>query len=844
MAELYHERRAIVAKENFDPNLLANERERKECACEWSPFDIETGYMCERRYVVRTIGLPHVPERASSAWFEALQASEKRDGVWLLVGGLRGITNANLFALAKEARPKKIWLVGSSPLEPIDAKYLDYSEDELGTLQREMTRESLRMKVSPIKRWNKFHRNWEGARNLRAFQELGIEVEYRACDTRFTEQIGALIREIEAVGDRITGFAFGAGWPGRDAAIELGVRSDGINGTLTKTNGLTFFLESLANHPLRFAVAFSSVSGRFGGNGQNCYTGQNDMSAKLIHAWRGRKPDCRFLCVEWGPWGDVGMASRPDIKGALVAAKILFLTKETGAPLFVNEFRAGLPEPEVLFVSWKYYDRFQPETTSNPKHVLTRVDASPAEVETVESEASSGSVVVDGESWEAREMRDCLGECALEDANLYFVTQPREYGALKAVGAARIAERQEEMARVMRRVAAWRQARGEREGDVLVILGVANEDENEDETRARDEGEEYFEAASTLEESGEYGKFEVALMAAPIDATPTRALVDALLAEAQGLSDDESEDETEATEARPLVERASATANQIVANFAPDPRTAPYLIQHQLKGTPILPFVVALESFAETLAPDDARRRWTFCGVKAVNGLLFTQSRPYKLRVVAARDTDECSDECWKLRLVGERVNARGETINDSFLYFTANACATVSPNATSVVAPRLEVELDGATEWRPDYPGPNAEGFYHGPALQKLKRCYFKSATEVVGVLEAPERAELLGAESKRATLDCALLDAAFWTCGALNGFARPGRSVIPDSLAVLRGVSGVITPGETCAVRALVRERKTLPMGYSQVVFDFTIYNSENYPIWEATGFKVTEI
>ena len=840
LAELRQERLAIASGANRDPILLANEREGRETSGEWSPFDIETGYMGERRYVVRTIGLPHLTDATTSDWFESLKRSEPRDGAWLLVGGLRGITNANLYALAREVRPKKIWLVGSSDLEPIDAKYLDLSESELGAVQREMTRESLKMKVSPVKRWNKFHRNLEGARNLRAFQRLGIEIEYRACDSRFTDKIGALVREIEASGDRITGLVFGAGWAGRDNAIELGDPNDVVNGTLTKTNGLSFFLESLANHPLRFAVAFGSVSGRFGGNGQNSYTGQNDMSAKTIHAWRGRKPDCRFLCVEWGPWGDVGMAARPDVKGALVAAKILFLTKETGAPLFVNEFRAGLPEPEVLFVSWKYYDRFQPEVTSNPKRVLTSASAERA----TDKFATGRGVVIDGDSWEARELRSYVGECRPADASLYFITQPREYGALKAVGDARIAARREEMEKVMTRVLAWREARRGHDDDALVILGIANDDAV---GPARDEGEEYFARASELEESGEYGQFEIALMTAPLDATPTRALVDAMLAEAQAEDESEEEDEPEEEPApvasRSLVERVSASRDQIVGALTPDPSVAPYLLQHQLKGTPILPFVVALESFAETLADNTNRKRWTFCGIRAVNGLIFTQPRPYRLQTIATRDDDVCNG-CWNMRLVGERFNASGKLVNDSFLYFTANCCMTESPDANAVVAPSLTLDLNGAVEWTPSYPGPNPNGFYHGPALQKLKRCYFKSETEAIGVLTAPTREELLGSESAHATLDAALLDAAFWTCGALNGYARNGKSIIPDSIATLRGVSSVIKPGETCYARAVVRERVTLPLGYTQAVFDFGIYNSEYLPIWEALGFCVTEI
>ncbi len=831
LAELNQERRAIVSGTNLDPNLVANVRERKAVPGEWSPFDIETGYMGERRYVVRAIGLPLLPESANADWFEGLKQSEPRDGVWLSVGGLRGITNANLFALAREVRPKKIWLVGSKPLESVDEKYLDATEEELGLLQREMTRESLRMKVSPVKRWNSFHRNLEGARNLRAFQRLGLEVEYRACDTRFTEQISGLVHEIESVGDRITGFVFGAGWPGRDNAIELGDPQDMINGSLTKTNGLSFFLETLEKHPLKFAVAFGSVSGRFGGNGQNCYTGQNDMSAKTILAWRRRKPESRFMCVEWGPWGDVGMAARPDIKGSLIAAKILFLTKETGTPLFVNEFRAGLPEPEVLFVSWKYYDRFQPEVASIPKRVLS---------DTVEPRARrKASATVDGDSWEARRLRVELGDSPLRESSLYIITQPREYGAVKAKGETRIVARRAVLEEVMRRVCEWREARRDSKDDALVVLGISDSVGRGD----RDEGGEYFTRASELEESGSYGQFEIAFLSVPIDVALTWDLVDSMLSEARSKADDDAVDElseVSTSEVRPLVRRVSGDSDQIVAALEPDPTRAPYLLHHQLKGTPILPFVIALEAFAETISDETSSRKlWTFNSIKAVNGLRFAKLRPYRLRTIAKRN----ESGGWNMRLVGERLNEKGETINDSFPYFTGRVGYANESVASGIVAPNVPADLTGAVEWVPDYPPLNDEQFYHGPALQKLRRCWFISEREAVGELVAPDLAELLGDESACATIDAALLDASFWHCGALNGYARPGKSIIPDSLDSLVGTSGVIQPNEKCLVRALIREKRSLPMGYAQVVFDFVIYNSKGTPVWRADGFKTTE-
>ena len=119
-----------------------------------------------------------------------------------------------------------------------------------------------------------------------------------------------------------------------------------------------------------------------------------------------------------------------------------------------------------------------------------------------------------------------------------------------------------------------------------------------------------------------------------------------------------------------------------------------------------------------------------------------------------------------------------------------------------------------------------------------------------MIGEIIAPSREELLGEESKDATLDVAVLDAAFWACGAVNGhshavgpYGRKGVAIVPDSIASLRGFAGRIAPDTKCIVRALVRDRVKLPLGYSQVIFDFVVYDENGRPTWQATGFRATE-
>ena len=292
--------------------------------------------------------------------------------------------------------------------------------------------------------------------------------------------------------------------------------------------------------------------------------------------------------------------------------------------------------------------------------------------------------------------------------------------------------------------------------------------------------------------------------------------------------------------ARPLVYRENVDSERIVARLTPDPNVAPFLVEHQFKGRPILPFVMALEIFAETVnvGADDGLY-WEFDSVKAINGLVFNQARPYELRASASRN----ADGFWNLRLEGDRYGAKGEKINNAFPYYSGRARCGSAQNAPKLVGALGACDLTNAVEWIPAYPGLNPKGLYHGPRLRNLKKCYFLSQTEALGEIIAPRREEILGAESDAALLDVAVFDAAFWTSGALSAYAHSGKPTLPESVANLRGTSGRIEAGSKLIVHATIRERTPLPFGYSQVTVDFTVYTADGSPRWQATGFRLTE-
>ena len=772
--------------------------------------------------------------------------------VWVVTGGRRGVTAELAYGLGTNLGAK-LCLVGSSdPDIPLVEEALELDAAGLKELKKKVVRQALEENKKPADAWARFERALETRRTLKRFQDAKIEVASYNCDLSNFEEARALTLRILAEQGRIDGILFGAGFE-KAALFEKSVEETVLKIIDVKVASAIAMLSAFdeSNYPKRI-MGMGSISGRLGALGQVGYSVANNMLAKTLAAFANRYPDCRSTVIHWPAWGEVGMAVRPESKFMLESLGIKFMPVKEGVKLFVDEVDGARqpceickndPENNHLY-STAIFPYFSEKALAPIRANVADARREDAD-ETRDVEAKRPDdvkIFVDGESWEARALRAEAGETAMEDANIYVVTQPREYGAVKARGDARVAARDANRDAVLARVAQWRRARRTREGDALVILGIADVDS----TSERDEGYDYFTRASEMADVEPDDQFEIVLVETKLDEIPTLDLLNETVCE----SWDEQQTACDVPEAetRALVRRVSADAERIVSEASLDPNVAPYLLDHQLKGTPILPIAMALEFFAETIIDEfDKEHFWEFQSIKAINGFLFTQPRPYDAQTIATLD----ADRFWSLKLVGDRYNANGKKVSAAFPYFTGKARRLATTDGEGFLPEATSFELDNAYEWVTTYRQRNLNGLYHGPRLQALKRCFFMNETEMIGEVVASSREELLGVEAKNATLDVALFDALFWACGAINGhyhrrFLGKGTApaIIPDSIASLRGFSGRVTPGSTCLVHAVVRDRVTLPMGYTQVVFDFVLYNENGSPVWHATGFKATEI
>ena len=168
--------------------------------------------------------------------------------------------------------------------------------------------------------------------NLEHLRSKGITVQYHCADVVDGK---AVARTVETL-DGIDGVIHAAGV---EESMLLARKSlDSFNRVFdTKIKGARNLLDALAGKDYRFFLAFSSVTAKFGNEGQIDYTAANDMLAKMLLREKAQHPDRAVKVFDWTAWDGAGMATRETVKKVLVQRGLEFLPLSRGVAFFMDE---------------------------------------------------------------------------------------------------------------------------------------------------------------------------------------------------------------------------------------------------------------------------------------------------------------------------------------------------------------------------------------------------------------------------------------------------------------------------------------------------------------------------
>ena len=274
---------------------------------------------------------------------EVTVAAIERDGlhpplsegdVVIVSGGARGITGDAALALARAFRPKLV-LLGRTELGESEPAWLQDLQTEAGIKKAFIARQS---SAGSPKAVEAKVREVLARREIRAqlgrLEAAGAQAFYHALDVRDGAAVARILSEVRRRHGAIHGLVHGAGvLADRRIEDKTGEQFDLVYGT--KVTGLRNLLAALAQEELKVIALFSSYTARVGRVGQVDYAAANEVLNKLAQVESRRRPDCRVVSVNWGPWNG-GMAT-PGVRKLFEQEGIGLIEPAAGAEFLVRE---------------------------------------------------------------------------------------------------------------------------------------------------------------------------------------------------------------------------------------------------------------------------------------------------------------------------------------------------------------------------------------------------------------------------------------------------------------------------------------------------------------------------
>ncbi|MBI4425382.1 MAG: SDR family NAD(P)-dependent oxidoreductase [Elusimicrobia bacterium] len=261
----------------------------------------------------------------------------------LVTGGARGVTAEAAVALAQACRGP-IVLLGRTPLPGPEPEWLASLSTEAELKKALAARET---QPSP-KRIEAAFRACMAGREIRAtlrrIEAAGSRAVYVAADVRDAAAVRAALEGATREAGPIRALVHGAGvLADRFIQDKTAEQFDAVFDT--KVAGLRHLLACVGLESLKVLALFSSVSGRRGRAGQADYAMANEALNKVAQSLAARRPACRVVSVNWGPW-EGGMVT-PSLRTIFEQEGVGLLDLTEGGRHLVAELGARGVEPLV-----------------------------------------------------------------------------------------------------------------------------------------------------------------------------------------------------------------------------------------------------------------------------------------------------------------------------------------------------------------------------------------------------------------------------------------------------------------------------------------------------------------
>ncbi|HCC47203.1 MAG TPA: hypothetical protein DEQ38_03675, partial [Elusimicrobia bacterium] len=182
----------------------------------------------------------------------------------------------------------------------------------------------------------------------------------------------------------------------------------------------------------------------------------------------------------------------------------------------------------------------------------------------------------------------------------------------------------------------------------------------------------------------------------------------------------------------------------------------PYLLDHSINGTPYVPGVMGLETFAEAAAVVKGRPPKVLSGVRFAVPIKLLRNKPAEVKIKAASAGDLV-----EMRLESDFVSPKGVRLGQTRTHFRAAAETDAASNWSPDMRPALPKARKYKTDSQTIY-----KTYFHGPSFQVLDGIISVDKTSVLAVFKRPQAPLWKGAHPKL-VFHPLVFEALFQACG-----------------------------------------------------------------------------
>jgi NAD(P)-dependent dehydrogenase (short-subunit alcohol dehydrogenase family) len=315
------------------------------------PGVVEIGRVDGQRWSVAFTEVPFTPLSADGSPLGEGGMPLTKDSVVLVTGAAGSIVCAITADLAK-ASGGVFHLLDLTPApDPADPDLAAFRSDKEGLKATLVARLKAKgERPTPVvidKELARLERLNAALTAIQAVEATGGTAYYYSVDLTNPEAVAAVMEQVKERSGRIDVLLHAAGLEISRNLPEKEPREYDLVFDV-KSNGWFNVWRAASSMDVGATVAFSSVAGRFGNNGQTDYSAANDLLCKIASSTRRSRPAMRALALDWTAWGGIGMATRGSIPKIMEMAGVQMLPPQAGVAWIGRELASSAYSGEVI----------------------------------------------------------------------------------------------------------------------------------------------------------------------------------------------------------------------------------------------------------------------------------------------------------------------------------------------------------------------------------------------------------------------------------------------------------------------------------------------------------------